>query len=152
MKRFTFRLDRLLNLRRQVETDKARALAQARRREEAARQTSEEASAHLERCQEQLPGSAAEVSAAGTLHNLGLAVQTAAVEAAVADDNHRSAEDQVHVVQEAFGTARQERLMVEKLRDKRHEDWATDAKHEERKEYDGLSQQRWLSHRERGES
>lgn len=152
MKRFAFRLDRLLNLRRQVETERARALAEARHCEEVARQTSEEASARLERCQEQMPGSTAEVSPAGTLRNLGLAVQTAAVEATAADDNHRSAEDQVHVVQEAFGTARQERLIVEKLRDRSHEDWATDARREERKEHDSLSQQRWLSSQERGES
>jgi flagellar export protein FliJ len=147
--KFIFRLERLLRLRSQEENVRARELGDAMQKEEAARQTSEEAEARLERCRGQAAPPVEVVSAAGTLRNLNLAVYLAAQQARSASDDHEATVDDVATKQEEFGAARKDRRVIERLRENRKQSWSVEAAREEQKELDGIALQRWQC---RGES
>ena len=76
MKRFAFRLERLLQLREASEKERARELGQARREEEARRAAVLESEARLIEAREQFQTTPRELSQAGTLQNLELAMES----------------------------------------------------------------------------
>lgn len=144
MRRFDFRLERLLQLRSQEETEKARALGAAIRTEEEKRLASEDAQARLRRCCDQTGDSAPAAKPAGMLHNLNITVNLAADEVVAAEKDHRASEDALEVVRDEFGEARKDRHVIERLRERRRDAWVLDVSREEQKECDGVAQQRWL--------
>ena len=149
MKRFNFRLERLLNLRSQEETEKARELSRAIRREEEMRTAREAARARLERCQVQSGDPASSSTPAGMLRNLNITVNRVADLVEAAEEDHRASASALDAVRDEFGEARKERHVIERLRERRHDAWRLDASREEQKECDGVAQQRWVA---RGES
>jgi flagellar FliJ protein len=149
MKHFHFRLDRLLNLRSQEETEKARELSRAIHREEEMRGAREAARARLERCQVQAGDPALAATPAGLLRNLNLTVNLAADLVEAAEQDHRASANALDTVRDEFGEARKERHVIERLRERRHDAWMRDESREEQKECDGVAQQRWIA---RGES
>ena len=142
MKKFRFRLDRVLDLRARNERERARELGRALHAEEQRRMALAEASARLDRCGDQMAESSNGVVPAGTLQNLGLAIKAAANQMEAAEDAHRAAEVSVQQEQEKFGVARMERRIVERLKEKRQEAWLTQASREEQGEIDGVASQR----------
>lgn len=145
MKHFNFRLDRLLNLRSQEETEKARELGRAIHREEEMRSAREAAQARLERCQVQAGDPALAATPAGMLRNLNLTVNLAADMVEAAEEDHRVSASALDAVRDEFGQARKERHVIERLRERRHDAWRRDASREEQKECDGVAQQRWVA-------
>ncbi len=75
MKRFTFRLERLLQLREAEEQEKARALGVALQDEEAAKQAAAEGQARRDEAAGQLARIAQAPAQAGLLRNLELSVE-----------------------------------------------------------------------------
>jgi flagellar export protein FliJ len=142
MKKFRFRLDRVLQLRARAERERARALGQALRDEEARRRSLEEAAARFDRCGEQIAEKSNGIVHAGTLRNLRLTVKAAADDVEAAVDEHKAAEASVQEEQERFGVARMERRIVERLREQRQEAWNIEASREEQGEIDGVALQR----------
>ena len=145
MKRFTFRLDRMLRLRSQEENDKARTLGEARREEDEAREAAARAGAHLEQCRVQQPEADATTRPAGLLHQLNRTIDAAAKALRAAEDEQSSRAEAVQDAEEEFGEARRERRVMERLRDHSKEDFDQETNREQRKENDGIAIQRWLS-------
>ena len=142
MKGFVFRLERLLQLRSRTERERAQALGQAMRKEEAQRQVLEEASARLGRCGEQIAGVLDDVAPAGALTNLGLAIEAALRHMESAAESHQAALDQMQQERELFSQARVERRVVERLREKRHAAWTEEASRVEQSELDSVARNR----------
>jgi flagellar export protein FliJ len=132
------RLERLLRLRSVAEREQARELAEAIRSEEQRRQGSEEASARLERCGQQLLSAASDVQSVGTLRHLGQAVRTAAWDARRAEVNHTASTEVLRSEQEKFNEARKERRVVERYRERRQELWELEAARLEQKRMDEI--------------
>jgi len=142
MKGFVFRLERLLQLRSRAESERAQALGQAMREEDAQRQMLEEASERLGRCGDQIAGVLGGVAPAGALTNLGLAIEAAMRQVDSAALSHQAALDQMHQERELFGQARVERRVVERLREKRHAAWTEEASRAEQSELDSVARSR----------
>jgi len=142
MKKFRFRLDKVLQLRARLEREQAGVLGRALHDEETRRKALEEACAHLDRCGEQISERTNGIVEAGTLRNLGLAVKAAAGGVQDAEDEHRAAEVSVQEEQEKFSLARMERRIVERLKERRREAWNVEATREEQRECDGVAAQR----------
>lgn len=139
MNAFVFRLERLLDLRKRAERERAKALGEAVRAEEARRRAREHAEQELDRCGEQVAGAASDVSTAGTLTNLRLAVRAAADRLEDVTESHRAAERSRDEEQERFGAARQDRRVVERLREKREEAWKREAERAEQGDIDEVA-------------
>lgn len=141
MKRFRFRLERLLALREQAERLQAAALGTAMRDEQREREALARARETETRAAEQ----AAEMSAAGTTTagaraHLDLVRQAAERVAESAEEEVASASARTDVEREAFGETRKERRTVERLKEKRQGTWIDDLGREERKDMDDVAQ------------
>lgn len=132
------RLERLLHLRSVAEREQARELAEAIRSEEQRRQGSQEASARLDRCGQQLLSAAGDVQSAGTLRHMGAAVRTAAWDAHRAEVSHTASTEALRSEQEKFNEARKERRVVERYRERRQELWDLEAARLEQKRMDEI--------------
>jgi flagellar FliJ protein len=140
--RFVFRLARVLNLRRGLERERARALGRAIREEQERREALEQAQRQLGRFGEQVSESADAVTTVGTLANLRLALEKAADHVKQAEQQHDEAERAVTSEQDRFGEARREREVLERLRDRRHADWRQESSRLEQRELDEIARQR----------
>jgi flagellar export protein FliJ len=142
MKPFRFGLARLLWLRESREQDQARVLGDALRGEREQRAALERAEAGIERAGEQSADPAAAPRPAGAVRNVGLTLQAAVIAADAAAAAHRQSQEDVAREQEAFGEARKDRRVLEKLREKRKEGWSADHARAEQRESDGLTESR----------
>ena len=137
MKRFRFRLERLLQLRERREREQAQALGLALREEEDRRDARDEAAERLGRIGEQIADAGTSVTRAGTLRNLGLTVEAALDQAEAAERSHEESLERLRDEQERYGEARRERRVIERLRERRRDDWREDLKRDEQQEQDG---------------
>ncbi len=136
MKRFRFRLQRLLELREASEAAQAHALLVARVEEEAQQQQYRARVAELERMREQLNVGPSGAIPAGALQNLGLTTDAADENLRAAEASHAIAEKTVEAERERFERARVERRVVERLREHRKTIWRGDHDREEQKQSD----------------
>lgn len=143
MRRFRFPLQRVLQLREQLELERAAALGQAQREEQARREALDQAEERLDRTAEQMRDSAGTITTAGALRNLGLTVNAAQNHLEAAEDQHRAAEETMQAEEERFGEARKDRRVVERLRDRRHEAWTVETSREAQKDQDEIAARRW---------
>lgn len=142
MKGFTFRLERVLQLRSRAERERAQALGQAMREEEVRRQALERASERLGSCGEQIAGVLDGGVPAGALTNLRLAIDAAMRQVDSATTSHQAAVDQTLQERERFSQARVERRVVERLREKRQAAWSEEASRLEQSEVDSVARSR----------
>jgi flagellar export protein FliJ len=138
VKRFAFRLERLLQFRTRAERERAQALGLALRAEQDRREARDEAARRLGRVGEQLAGDGVSITSAGALCNLGLTVEAAADRVEAAERCHHESLARVESEQERYGEARKERRIVERLREHRHGIWTEDLKRHEQQELDGV--------------
>jgi len=132
MKKFSFRLERVLQLRVMAEQERAAALAEARAAEAAARADAEGCAAMFAEAVEQVAAMRTAVSQAGTLGNLHLPLEAAAARASAAAARHRETQAALEAVRVGWEEARQARMAIEKLRDQRRAQWEQDvAKYEQ---------------------
>ena len=107
MKRFTFRLERILSLRSQTERERARALGSALQVQDEQRRLLDDANARLLLVGDQIAASASlGVQTAGTMHNLGLTVSDAAERVEAASTSHEEAQAKVHEEEDCYREAR----------------------------------------------
>jgi flagellar export protein FliJ len=136
MSPFVFRLDRFLRLRKHAELERAEALGAAVRAEEASKLDAE---AKAERVNTVASGISAErgsVSSAGILRNLGLVLEAAVRQAESANDQHLDKKKETEIERELWDRARVERRMIERLKQRRQDAWASDAARAEQREMD----------------
>ncbi len=142
MKRFAFRLERLLQLRERAERTQAAELGAAMREEESQRQTLEQAEAALERATVHGASAAQEPRTAGTLQSIEYAKQAMAVRVAAEAEALDAASEKREAEQLTWQDRRRERRTVEKLKEKRLDTWREDLSRDEQKTIDDLAQNR----------
>jgi flagellar FliJ protein len=139
MTKFRFRLDRLLDLRSRKERQQAETLGRALRDENAKREALEQAQERLGTAREQAVPEPGHLTAAGTLHNLGLTVAAAMTRRDAAAVSQSEAEKALESERERYEAAQRDRRVIERLREKRLEDWTRDTDRKEQQELDGLA-------------
>lgn len=133
MKRFTFRLERLLQLREASEKERARELAQASREEEMRRAAVVESEARLLEARAQFQSTPRELSQAGTLQNLELAMESLSANVRQLSETHEQSLERVQAERQQFDQARMARRVIERLREHRRLAWGEEfARHEQR--------------------
>ena len=123
MKTFSFRLDRVLQLRIRAEQEQGKRLAEAQQAETERRLISEAAAARVAEAIEQLSSTATDLRTAGTLSNLMLTLEAARARSEAAAASHREAVLRAEAERASFDAARQARRAIERLREQRHEAW-----------------------------
>jgi flagellar export protein FliJ len=139
MKRFVFRLERLLELRIAAERAQAAELGLVRRAEEECRRLLLEAERRLEAAVAQLAGTPAELRTAGTMQNLEWTRDRVASEVDDADTKHRAAMEKVEAARVRYDEARVARRAIERLREQRHEAWVLDTSRREQRDLDEIA-------------
>jgi flagellar protein FliJ len=123
VKQFSFRLQRLLQLREAAEKERARDLGEALREEEARRAALRESQERLAEAHNQLAATPKEMSQAGTLRNLELTLQALDGEARTLESSHEQSMEVVEEERLRFEQARVARRVIERLREHRREAW-----------------------------
>ncbi len=123
MKRFTFRLERLLQLREAAEQERARELASARQEEAARRGEAEEAARRLEDARRQAAEARPGYMQAGTLRNLELSLGALTLQRQAAAQQHEQSLERLEAERQQYEAARRDRRVIERLREQRHAAW-----------------------------
>jgi flagellar export protein FliJ len=132
MKKFAFRLERVLQLRVTAEQEQARQLADARREEESCRGVLEASAERLRSAHEQMASIHAGHGVAGLLGNMSLPLEVLRARLDADAARHAAALQRLETARAAYDVARQERMAMERLRDQRRAAWEKDvARHEQ---------------------
>ncbi len=138
MKRFSFRLDRVMQLRLAAERAQAAGVAEARSVEAERRRIAEAAEARVAEATEQvtMPRGAA---TAGTLANLRFALEQARVRAAAAAADHAESVALLEKEMAAFEEARPARRALELLKEERYRSWEQEMGRKEQQQMDEVA-------------
>lgn len=150
MKGFSFRLERVLQLRIVAEQAQARRLADARILEAEQRLFSEAGAARVTEAIEQLAATPSDLRTAGTLSNLVLTVEAARARAAAAAASHRESLARLESEITSYDESRQARRAIERLREQKLEAWQRQADHVEQAAIDEVALRRTHEHRTAG--
>lgn len=143
MKRFTFRLERVRELRERAERAQAAVLGAALGDERRRLSGLDDARRALETAREQSAGAAgARSMPAGALRNLGLARDAAERDVERAAEQAQAASERVHEEQARYGDSRRDLRVVERLKEKRLETWREEASRDEQRTIDGVALRR----------
>jgi len=122
MKPFTFRLERILELRSAAERQQAGVVGEAAMLESERRRDTDASVAHLDTVHDQLSGHGK--LAAGIRCALGLSAVAAAHHVAAARDALAEAATQQHEALERFAEMRTARMSIERLRERQSSEWS----------------------------
>ncbi len=136
---FSFRLGRVLDLRRQVEEEKARGVAEARQRSEQAREARENLAQIQRSGRERLAEAHREGGSIGHLRNLELVVEAMEGHLRRAEDDCREADRTLLESMKKYTEAFKERRTLDQLRDRRLEEWKTEELRREQKDMDEVA-------------
>jgi len=140
MKKFRFRLERLLALREQAERVEAAALGGAMRDEARERDGLAHAQAVESRAAEEAAATGASgVQTVGERAHLDLAREMAARAADAAAEEVALAEARTQAARAAFGVKRRERRTVERLKEQRQAAWNDELGRDERRDMDDVA-------------
>ena len=131
MKRFEFRLERLLQLRTSAERQQARMLSEALQTEQQKRCALEEVVARHEEAQRQLERCGPNKALAGTLVNMFRTVDAFVTQEQVANEVLRNATRQAAAERDRYRQARQARCVLERLRERQRVGWESEGMREE---------------------
>jgi flagellar export protein FliJ len=123
VKRFTFRLERLLQIREAAEQEKARLLGVALREEETAKQAAIDGQARLDQARDQLTRISQAPAQAGLLRNLELSVEQLTHQLRQLNEAHAKTVAQVDAERILFEEARMAKRVIERLKQQRRETW-----------------------------
>lgn len=123
MKRFAFRLERLLEFRHAMEREGARRLGEAQRVQEEHRRAVAACAARVAEAESQLAAAPPDCRIAGTLANLTLLLDAARAAHGAAVAAHAETLARVEAERTRYEEARQARRTIERLRERRLEDW-----------------------------
>lgn len=145
MSAFHFRLDRVLRLRRQAETEQARELGAALRREEDARAARDTAERVLQTGHQAItdPALLSKPLPAGILGSLRQVTSTLAHSLDHAEQRHEATSADVESERQDFEEARRERRVLERLREHAVDDWSRALARQDQKTTDAIAEQRW---------
>lgn len=138
MKRFRFRLDRVLQLRENAEDEAARAVAAARSDAEAAAAEASAAERALLHAVAQA-SEMAQATTAGVLAVMRFSLENARTRTRLAAEARLQAEQQLERALAAWQVARADRQALDKLKTQRHEAWVADANRAEQADIDDVA-------------
>lgn len=139
MRKFDFRLERVLQLRLQAEQERARRLGEARAAETAAREDAERSAARVAQTGERVAEVTGEHTPAGLVGSLLLTLEAARARALAAAEQHAAMREQLETERTAFDEARQARRALEKLKEKQHGAWTRDVNRKEQAHLDEVA-------------
>jgi flagellar export protein FliJ len=142
MKRFAFRLERLLQLREASERERARELGQARREEEQRRAEVVASEARLLEARQQFAATPRELSQAGTLQNLELTMESLSNNLQQLSETHEQSLARLEAERQQFEQARMARRVIERLREHRRLAWGEELSRHEQSMSDETALQR----------
>jgi len=142
MKRFAFRLERLLQLREASEKERARELGQASREEERRRAAVLESEARLIEARAQFKTTPRELSQAGTLQNLELTMESLSANVRQLSETHEQSLERLEAERHQFEQARKARRVIERLREHRRVAWGEEHSRYEQRVSDETARQR----------
>lgn len=150
MKGFSFRLERVLQLRVVAEQAQAKRLSEARQLEAEKRLLAEGSVARVAEAIEQVAGTPDDLRTAGTLSNLRLTVEAARARAAAAGVEHGEAVVRLDSEISSFEESRQARRAIERLREQRLEAWQQQSDRAEQHAIDEVALRRTYGERPTG--
>lgn len=146
MKRFTFRLERVRELRERAERTQAAELGAAMRTERQRREALAAAQSALAEAAQQAAGAATGTALpAGALRNLELAREAASRQVDAAGERLAEARQRTEQEQQKYGDTRRDLRVVERLKEKRLDAWREEATRDEQKTIDGVALRRHQS-------
>ena len=150
MKRFTFRLERIRQLRERTERERAAALGLAMRTEQERQDTLRRAEQAFERAGESAAETAeANVLPAGMLGAFDLARESASARVDVAGRELDAARQQVGEEQDRYGVARRDLRVIDRLKEKRFAAWREADAREDQKQTDSVALNRHSTQEDR---
>ena len=142
MKRFQFRLQRVLKLREDAEQRQAHALGEALHEERVLDTICAEEQARLHTIGEQLAPKPGELRNAGMLRVLGLTAEAANSRLSAAEESRHAAQKSVANERELLSAARVERKTLERLKDQQLGAWTEAVGRDEQKTTDEIALRR----------
>jgi len=139
MTAFHFRLGRVLDLRRQVEKEKARGVAEARSRSERAREARELLCEIQRMGRAELAEAHREGGSIGHLRNMELVLEAMECHLQKAEEESQEADRTLVESMAHYAEAFRERRTLDQLRDRRLEEWKTEESRREQKDMDELA-------------
>ena len=139
MKRFAFRLERLLKLRRTFEHKQAKNLGEVVQVEERERQAYEESAERHADARRQLGEPSPVANRAGVRMNLKRAVDAFGDRADAARESHEDAVRRVAEERERYTDARKDRRTLERLREKQRAEWEVETTRREQAAIDEVA-------------
>ncbi len=139
MTSFVFRLARLLRVHSVTERLQARALREALLAEERSRRVVAEQSALRDAARESIARNIAGAAPAGLLAHLSRAVETISARVHEAAEAHRKSAERVDAERQRYQEVRQKRRALERLRNRRKQEWMTNATRHEQTDLDELA-------------
>lgn len=139
MSRFRFPLEKVLELRLQEEQRQARIVADARRDANAARQAVQDLEALRKAGRERLTTAHSSGRSVGQLQNLEWVLNRMETELETAHDKARDADREVSARMREFQKAVQDRQSLDRLKDRRRDEWAADQRSREQKTMDEMA-------------
>jgi flagellar protein FliJ len=136
---FQFRLQRVLELREKTEQEAAVRLAEARTEADAAHHAAAVLEAIREEGIEAISRGHATPRSAGQLQNASFLIEHLNRQLNEAHGVTEAAEANLHRKLIEFTAAFQERRVLDRLRDRQHEEWKADAVHADRQLMDGIA-------------
>jgi flagellar FliJ protein len=139
MSPFDFSLGRILDLRRQVEKEKALSLAEARRRSEEARKAWEDLEEIRRAGRESLARAHESGGSIGQIRNMEFVLEQMAGKVDSAQERRREADENLVESVKRYTDAFRERRTLDRLRSRRLEQWKTEEKRREQKDMDEVA-------------
>ncbi len=139
MRRFSFRLDKLLRLKREAEDELARRLAEVVRLAESKRIQASESETRKWDAEQQMVRLRNQPAPAGALSAAERALRAVRGRAESDGRDHDAAFSEVERERGRFQTAQQERKSLERLREKQHAEWVAEMQRLEQAEIDDIA-------------
>jgi flagellar FliJ protein len=140
--RFSFRMQRLLTLREKAERQAAIDLATAQAAHASARTAADVIDAQRAAAREAARTPLGEARTVSAIRQAAILLEQLDGRQMQADALVRSADEQVHARVGVLGERVRERRVLDRLRDRQHDEWRTDADRRERELMDGLARSR----------
>ena len=147
MRRFSFPLEKVLEMRRELEKEKARVLAEARAQEEGAREARDELVRKRDDGRQRLAAVHQAGGAVGHIQNLEFVIGVVDDQVRQADEACRHAERGVTESLADFQAAFVDRESLDRLRDRRKAEWKVRASRSEQKAMDEAATSRHVRNR-----
>jgi flagellar FliJ protein len=143
MSRFKFRLQRLLDLRQKKEQEAASAVAAARNAAEAATRREDELTERRDATRQELLPAAGQTVRVAELHEIAFLVRALDERVQDAQKASKAAERSVQEKLGELGEAMRDRRILDRLKDRRSEEWRAEDARQEREIMDAIARDRF---------